>query len=112
MEPLQDPSKPRVLTAEIGKQYDLHSPFVFGLNRLMLTVSWRKGSLTDLNVIVNSDKSFRTAGYTISDSLSLHIANVTATDGAYYVLQVVYTSQNTLGFQSKSDLIRLIPFSE
>lgn len=111
VEPFQDQNLPRVYAAEMGKPYDLYSPYVFGANRQELTATWLKES-SYFNV--KSDEPMITPGYHVRPDLSLHIANVTADDAGDYKLQFSYASpdNNLDSFETTSDSIKLIPFSE
>lgn len=105
MEPLQDQNLPHFSAAEIGKPYDLHSPYGVGANRDELKAIWLK---ENRYLTVKSDERITTPGYDIGSDLSLHIANVTVDDAGYYKLRLSYQDS----FETTSDSIQLIPFSE
>ena len=110
VEPFQDQNLPRFYAAEIGKPYNLYSPYDFGANRHKLNAGWRKGNQY---LVGKSDEPMITAGYYVRPDLSLHIANVTVDDAGDYQLQLSYRSQDRdQDIDTTSDSITLIPFRE
>lgn len=110
VEPFQDENLPRFYAAEIGKPYDLYSPYDFGANRHKLNAGWWKGNQY---FVGKSNEPMITPDYYVRPDLSLHIANVTVDDAGDYQLQLSYRSEDgDQGFETTSDSITLIPFRE